>query len=298
MVVLVRFMLRNSHKNSGSRSLLSNYSSTLGAQIDRRRSELALVASSKEAETASRAKSEFLANMSHELRTPLNAILGFSEIIHKGRFGSDAQSWERYQSYAGDIHEASTHLLHVVNDILDMSRIESGRLELDFQEVSATDLFAGVQNMLAERAEQAKLTLSIDIEDGLHNLEADERRLKQTLINLAGNAIKFTEAGGKVTLGARKAGLGIALFVADTGVGMTPGQLATAMEPFRQVDGTLARQQEGTGLGLPLAKAFAELHDATFSISSTPGTGTTALIRFPIHRIRKTEPAPLSAAVD
>jgi len=285
-------------KQLGRKSLLSSYASTLGAQIDRRRSELALVASSREAETASRAKSEFLANMSHELRTPLNAILGFSEIIQNGRFGSDAESWERYQNYAGDIHEASTHLLHVVNDILDMSRIESGRLELEFQEVAISDLLSGVKAMLVDSATRAGLALTIDLEDGLPILDADERRLKQSLINLAGNAIKFTQSKGRVTLGARKAGLSVALYVADTGVGMSPAQIATAMQPFRQVDGGLARQQEGTGLGLPLAKAFAELHGASFDISSTPGTGTTALIRFPIHRIKKVPSAATATALD
>lgn len=288
----------NAKRNAASKSLLSSYASTLGAQIDRRRSELALVASSREAETASRAKSEFLANMSHELRTPLNAILGFSEIIHQSRFGSDAESWERYQNYAGDIYEASTHLLHVVNDILDMSRIESGRMELDFHEVEIRDLLNGVKSMLADSAARADLALSIDMEEGLPLLEGDERRLKQTLINLAGNAIKFTEAGGRVTLGARKAGLSTALFVADTGAGMTPEQLQIAMRPFRQVDGGLSRQQEGTGLGLPLAKAFAELHDASFTVSSTPGTGTTVIIRFPIHRTKKSSSAAPVAALD
>lgn len=288
----------NAKRNAASKSLLSSYASTLGAQIDRRRSELALVASSREAETASRAKSEFLANMSHELRTPLNAILGFSEIIHQSRFGSDAESWERYQNYAGDIYEASTHLLHVVNDILDMSRIESGRMELDFHEVEIRDLLNGVKSMLADSAARADLALSIDMEEGLPLLEGDERRLKQTLINLAGNAIKFTEAGGRVTLGARKAGLSAALFVADTGAGMTPEQLQIAMRPFRQVDGGLSRQQEGTGLGLPLAKAFAELHDASFTVSSTPGTGTTVIIRFPIHRTKKSSSAAPVAALD
>ena len=288
----------NAKRNAGPKSLLSSYASTLGAQIDRRRSELALVASSREAESASRAKSEFLANMSHELRTPLNAILGFSEIIHQSRFGSDTDSWEKYQSYAGDIHEASTHLLHVVNDILDMSRIESGRMELEFQDVAISDLLSGVKSMLAESAERAELALAIDMEDDLPLLEGDERRLKQALINLAGNAIKFTEAGGHITLGARKAGLSVALFVADTGAGMTPEQIQIAMRPFRQVDGGLARQQEGTGLGLPLAKAFAELHDASFTVSSTPGTGTTAIIRFPIHRTKKSSLTTSAAALD
>lgn len=280
-------MLRNAKKTAMGTSLLSSYATTLGAQIDRRRSELALVASSEEAETASRAKSEFLANMSHELRTPLNAILGFSEIIHQARFGTDQTSWDKYQSYAGDIHEASTHLLNVVNDILDMSRIESGRMDLDFEEIPISTLLSGVQSMLQEHAEAGELTLVTDAEDNLPSLEADTRRMKQALINLAGNAIKFTPPGGRVTLGARKAGLSVALFVADTGVGMSASQVATAMEPFRQVDGGLARKQEGTGLGLPLAKAFSELHGAHFSLTSTPGTGTTAIIRFPIHRIRK-----------
>jgi len=280
-------MHQSARKNPGSKSLLASYAAGLGAQIDRRRSELALVASSKAAEAANKAKSEFLANMSHELRTPLNAILGFSEIIHQSRFGTTEDSWERYQNYAGDIHEASTHLLHVVNDILDMSRIESGRMELEFDDLDAGDLMASVRSLLAENAEKAQVTLSVECDRMLPLLEADERRLKQALINLAGNAIKFTEPGGKVTLGSKKAGLGVALFVADTGIGMSPRQVETAMEPFRQIDGSLSRQHEGTGLGLPLAKAFAELHDATFILESAPGEGTTALIRFPIHRIKR-----------
>ncbi len=280
-------MLKHHRKPGGHPSLLQTYAASLGAQIDRRRSELSLIAARREAEMASRAKSEFLANMSHELRTPLNAILGFSDIIRDARFGEGEEPWRRYRDYASDINDASSHLLAVVNDILDMSRIESGRMELELDEVSVAHLVKSIATMLADRAASAGLTLKVDIADGLPLVEADERRLKQALLNLAANAVKFTPEGGTVTLIAKKAALGLSLAVQDTGRGMTPEQIRIAMEPFRQVDGGLARVEEGTGLGLPLAKAFAELHGASFSVNSTPGEGTLVEIRFPITRIRR-----------
>ncbi|MBV9993307.1 MAG: PAS domain S-box protein [Alphaproteobacteria bacterium] len=229
------------------------------------------------ADAASRAKSEFLAAMSHELRTPLNAILGFSDILQSESFGPVGNA--RYREYAQSIHASGAHLLGLINDILDLSRLDSGHLELTREPLDLDALAEDCVQDVAALAERENIAVTHAVEPLL--VTADYRRLKQMLLNLLSNAVKFTPKGGRVTLTARLDGEGLAIAVADTGIGMAPEHIPKALERFGQVDGSLARKYEGTGLGLPLTKALAELHGATLAIESESGTGTTVTIRFP-----------------
>ena len=234
-------------------------------------------------ELAYRTKSQFLANMSHELRTPLNAILGFSELIRDATAGPvDA----RYRSYAEDIHGAGQHLLNLINDILDLSKIEVGRMGLREGTVDLCDLVRKCCRLVHERAREDRLTLEQEIPDDLPCVVADEVRLKQILINLLSNAIKFTPAGGRVCVFAvlRPDG-GMNLSVSDTGIGMSAEEIGTALTPFHQVDRGFGRSYDGTGLGLPLAKTLTELHGARFEIESAPGAGTLVTIAIPPERV-------------
>jgi signal transduction histidine kinase len=233
-------------------------------------------------ELAYRTKSQFLANMSHELRTPLNAILGFSQLIRDATAGPvDA----RYRSFAEDIHGAGQHLLKLINDILDLSKIEVGRMELRESAVDVGEVVRNCCRLLHERAREDHLALEQDIPVGIPCLLADELRLKQVLLNLLSNAIKFTPSGGRVRVAAAsRADGGLDLVVADTGVGMSPEDIDTALTPFQQVERGFGRSYDGTGLGLPLAKTLAELHGAHFDIQSTPGVGTVVTIAMPPER--------------
>jgi PAS domain S-box-containing protein len=236
----------------------------------------------EQAETASRAKSEFLANMSHELRTPLNAILGFAEIIRDRLLGPIP---DRYAEYAQDIHSSGSHLLGIINDILDLSKVESGRVELVEEIVELPGIVRSVALLLRERVATAELTLKLEVPDGLL-IRADERKLKQVLMNLLSNAVKFTPAGGEIRVRARaEGGLGVVLEVADNGIGIAPEDLARALSPFGQVDSRLSRRYEGTGLGLPLARALTELHGGTLELDSVPGRGTTVRVTLPAARL-------------
>jgi signal transduction histidine kinase/HAMP domain-containing protein len=235
-----------------------------------------------QAESASRSKSEFLANMSHELRTPLNAVLGFSEIIRDAIMGPvDA----RYQEYANDIYTAGRHLLSLINDVLDLSKIEVGRLELQEGNVDIADVLATCYRIIAGRAKEAGLDVTIDVAPDLPLIRGDERRLKQIVLNLLSNAVKFTPTGGRVIVAADVLQSGEALIsVADTGIGMRPEDIKLALEPFRQLDGALNRRYEGTGLGLPLVQRLVQLHGGTLSIKTAPGAGTTIKLRLPASR--------------
>ena len=236
-----------------------------------------------QAEMANRTKSEFLAAMSHELRTPLNAILGFSEIMKNELMGP--LGTPEYRDYAGDIHDSGTHLLEVINDILDISKIEAGKLELKEEQVSVNDLITKSVRLMKERAENAGLDIAIEIEPGLPLLFVDPRLVKQSLINLLSNAIKFTPQGGHVTVRTMKEdGGAIAMAVSDTGIGIAAEDIDHVLVPFGQVDSSLSRKYEGTGLGLPLVKSFIELHGGTLTIDSAIGLGTTVTIRFPAER--------------
>ncbi len=236
-----------------------------------------------EADNANRAKSEFLANMSHELRTPLNAVIGFSEIMRDARFGPIDS---RYREYSSDINDSGVHLLGVVNQILDLAKVESGQMTLFEEAVSLPDLADGCLIIVRQRAALAGISLVNRIPPGFPPLRGDEMRLRQVLINLLSNAVKFTRDGGTVTLDARLSeDRDIEITVADTGIGMTPQQLALAILPFRQIETGTSRRTEGTGLGLPLAKALVEQHGGTLTLESTPDVGTTARVRLPSYRL-------------
>jgi PAS domain S-box-containing protein len=245
----------------------------------RKRREEELRAAKEAAETANRAKTDFLATMSHELRTPLNAVMGFAEIIHKESMGPVGVP--AYRDYAGDIHASGQHLLAVINDILDFVKAESGSLALDIETVDLAVLTSGVIRLLENQAKIAGVALIEKIPGIPVPCPGDERRLRQVLINLAGNAIKFTPPGGSVTLSCAAAGGQALLEVHDTGIGMSAEDLLHVGEPFYQADSKLDRQYEGTGLGLAICQRLVKLHGGSMTIDSAPGTGTTVAIRLP-----------------
>ncbi len=262
----------------GRQSLLSRYTFDLGQCVSRKRGERAWRAAAMEQAIASKAKSEFLANMSHELRTPLNAIIGFSDII--AFQGSLPQ--ERTVEYAGLINNAGKHLLNIISDILDVSKIESGTFELDLGAYPLRDVLMSAVSLVEQRIADKKQSLSVLIPDSLPLVHADARRLKQITINLLSNAHKFTPSGGKIMLAAARVdGRFVAITVRDSGVGMNSEQLVLAMKPFGQVNSGLARQHEGTGLGLPITKALIEQHGGRMWIDSAEGQGTTIVFTIP-----------------
>jgi two-component system cell cycle sensor histidine kinase PleC len=251
--------------------------------VQRRRFDEALLAEKQRAELASRSKSEFLANTSHELRTPLNAVLGFSELMRGEMLGPLGHP--RYREFAADIHESGLHLLAVINDLLDLSRIEAGRLELQEEPVEVAELLNAVRRLIQQRADQAQLTLVVGSAEGLPRLRADRRALRQVLLNLLSNAIKFTPAAGQVALeAAREADGGISFLVRDTGIGIAVADIPKALEPFGQVDSSLARKYQGAGLGLPISQALVEQHGGRLELESAPGIGTTVRVRLPPER--------------
>jgi len=233
------------------------------------------------AETSNRLKSEFLANMSHELRTPLNAILGFSEMIGTEILGPGLP---QYRAYASDIHSAGSHLLSLINDILDLSKAEAGKLELHCERVDMAELIEECVRLVRGRAEKQDLRIRLALSE-LPPLFADRLRVKQILLNLLSNAIKFTPQGGQVSVDAACDTAGqLVVHVCDTGIGIAPEMIPLAFEPFRQVDSVLARRFEGTGLGLPLVKSFVTLHKGGVTIQSALGKGTTVSVSFPKSR--------------
>lgn len=255
-----------------------------GAELAHWHVETELRTARDHADAANRTKSEFLANMSHELRTPLNAIIGFSEVMASEMFGPVGNP--KYRDYAGNIHESGRHLLDIINDILDVSKIEAGQLVLTEEAVDLNDLLQASLRLVRERAMTGSVSLSTPGGSGLPHLWADQRRLKQVLLNLLSNAVKFTLPGGSVTVSIDwQAEDGLSISVTDTGIGMTEDEITIALTPFRQVDSGLARRQEGTGLGLPLTKALVTLHDGVLSVHSTPGAGTTVTVWFPPARL-------------
>ncbi|HEV3178120.1 MAG TPA: HAMP domain-containing sensor histidine kinase [Stellaceae bacterium] len=241
-----------------------------------------LVRARAEAEAAGRAKSEFLANMSHELRTPLNAIIGFAEVIEQETFGATVP---RYREYASDIRGSGRHLLQVINDILDLAKVEAGQMLLHEARLDPALVMQGCVRLIKPRAAKSNVRLYTAFDPHLPVLQADEARLRQIGLNLLSNAVKFTKAGGRVSIstGLDRAG-GISIAVTDTGIGMTAEEIAIALEPFQQVTSSLSRTNEGTGLGLPLTKTLVELHGGRLDIASLPGRGTTVTASFPPSR--------------
>jgi len=228
------------------------------------------------------------------LRTPLNAIIGFSDVINREVLGPIGSV--KYREYAGDILSAGRHLLGLINNILDMSKIEAQKMQLFEEAIEVATLAASSVKIVERQAADTQIGLAVDIPADLPLLRGDEMRLKQILVNLLSNAVKFTAAKGQVTLSARLRGDGaLEIAVADTGIGMNEEELALALQPFRQVESALARRHEGTGLGLPLVKAFVEMHGGTLTLHSAPGSGTTAHVVLPAARV--VAPAPVREAV-
>jgi two-component system cell cycle sensor histidine kinase PleC len=230
------------------------------------------------AEEGSQAKSVFLANMSHELRTPLNAIIGFSEIMQSGVLGKLS---DKYLEYCGDIRDSGRYLLDVINDILDMSKIEAGRATLEPEAVELESLLSDTLRMITARAEEKKLALSAEIEPAIR-LNADRRMVKQIVINLLSNAVKFTEDGGRITVRARTVNGHVNIAVEDTGIGIPKAALRNLGKPFEQVESQFTKRHRGSGLGLAIAKSLTELHGGAMRIRSSQGVGTIVLIRLPL----------------
>ena len=254
-----------------------------------------LRAARDDAEAANKAKSEFLANISHELRTPLVGIIGFSEIMEDEKLGPMGSP--QYREYAGDIHQAGQHLLSLINNLLNLSKIESGKEELVEYEIDVGGIIANTVRLLHPQIEENHLVVECDMHPDMPKLVADEGKVKQILINLLGNAIKFTGEGGRIAIKAWARGdSGCVIQIADSGIGIAPQDIPKALAQFGQVDGVFNRKYEGTGLGLPLAKALVELHGGVLDLQSEVGVGTTVTIRFPVWRLQGAAPSAVSRA--
>jgi two-component system cell cycle sensor histidine kinase PleC len=270
-------MLGRRFQAAGKSSLLSRYSETLGELTMRRQTELALLVAKTEAELASRAKSAFLGTMSHELRTPLNAIIGFSDLIQNMK--ADDKAVETSIDYASHIAKAGRHLLDVVSDILDISKIESGTFQLNLDTFPIAEIVADCVPLIEERVAAKNQILEVRLDSGLPHIPVDARRIKQIVINLLSNANKFTPDRGRILLIARRnEDGGVTIAVVDTGIGMTPDQIAIALKPFGQVQSSRSRSYEGTGLGLSIARGLAKQHGGDLYIESELGAGTSAVL--------------------
>jgi signal transduction histidine kinase len=234
------------------------------------------------AESANRTKSEFLASMSHELRTPLNAIIGFSDVMRNEMYGPIL---ERYRDYANDIFESGNYLLELINDILDLSKMEARKLELHEEECDLAWAVKVSLRQVEAQARKSHVELIEAINIDLPLVRGDSRRLRQVFINLLSNAVKFTPEGGYVRVSARRWRGGLAVAVDDTGIGIAPDQIGKVLEPFGQVKGERSHKHDGTGLGLPIAKHLVELHGGVLTIESRLGQGTTVQVVLPSERL-------------
>ncbi|HWE72446.1 MAG TPA: HAMP domain-containing sensor histidine kinase [Stellaceae bacterium] len=306
----------NKQASRRSGSLMQRYCDQLGSIASHNRVQIALKAARVSAElaatsatdamlaaqAANRAKSEFLANMSHELRTPLNAIMGFSQIIAEETLGPIGTG--KYIEYSRDINGSAQHLLAIINDILDLARIEAGKSELNEEPLDPQMIVNSCIRVVSERAKIAGVTINFDPARSNFLFRGDERKLKQVLINLLSNAVKFTLSGGTIDVQWHLITDRCAqLTVADTGIGIAPADLARVLQPFAQAESGLNRRYEGTGLGLPLTRGLVELHGGTFCLESELGRGTKAIVELPLTRVHSihahtpaAEPTPTASS--
>ena len=266
-----------------------------------RQREAELEIASRRAADASQAKSFFLANMSHELRTPLNAILGFSEMIAREMLGPLRPP--RYREYADDINRSASHLLEIIDDLLSLTRIEAGKLQIDEEPVDLADVWRFALGMLREKIAQARLNVAQHFPAGLPRLRGDNRAMRQVAINLLSNAIKFTPTGGAVMVVAGLTDAALVITVTDTGIGLSPQEIERVFTPYVQVGNPMVRRDDGVGLGLALVRTLVELHDGRAEIESKPGEGTRVILTFPRSRLiepgtaEQTSPADIGLSV-
>jgi len=255
-----------------------------GIAVDRRQQERQLRDASESAEMANRAKSRFLATMSHELRTPLNAIIGFSEVMQQQMFGPLGN--DRYAEYTGDILTSGRHLLSMIDDILDLSKIEAGRYDLEERDIEIDDVIRWSAELIRPKLAEGELKLKLEVPEDLPLVYADKRALRQVLLNLLSNAVKFTEAGGTITVKAKvQDNVGLTVAVRDTGIGIPANRVRETLEPFVQVESSMTGKHHGTGLGLAITKHLVEMHNGSFELTSEEGVGTEVSFTFPNHRL-------------
>jgi signal transduction histidine kinase len=283
---------------------LENYCSRLGTLLEARYTGLALLAAKQEADAAAKhaneamleakaadhAKTRFLANMAHELRTPLNAIIGFSEIIKLDAL----QAKDRYPQYAEYIHDAGILLLNIINGLLDLARIQAGRVDLDEQIVVVGQLIQSAVRTVAPLAEKKSIYVDCELAQASMQICVDQTKFSQIILNVLSNGVKFTEPEGRIIIGSGVDGRGdLVISIKDTGIGISPEHLERVLSPFEQVGDHLTKENEGTGLGLPIARALIELHGGDLTLSSDVGIGTTVALRLPHERIHAAGSATL-----